>query len=265
MAGAISCKLLEISMQKIKNLKTTKSYKQKEDKIAALRAKKNFNLKNTDWTQLPDVQISNSNEVIEWRKELRNLEINDGEASERILEEVLSRMPEPIVKNSTIPQKSVIGSEKSEKLELEVVELRNELDRLKNNKAKEDEELNQEIILDEKQARSFAEEIFSEYKNKRLVDNGILEYNMMRTLLEEAIDRRISPDSHGPLLEEYLNSNENISIDDIIENCREFFKNINGLYVTFTKEQRNLYNMSLSELNNWFKENGHRYRCYYKD
>jgi len=291
-------------MKKITNLKTTKSYKQKKDKLSALKAKKKFHLKNTDWTQIADVNIANINQVKEWRQKLRDVKITENDiASEKALEDILAEMPEiQIEKFSSSTGESdnldLLNTikDKIDTLYKEINYLRSDISKNKSNIKTSEEQLaklftnfselhenvndirnevnnitdemnpsNENILLDEQQARKFAQEIFIKYKNEKLTDNGILEYNMMRTLLEEAIDKRMSDDSNTPLLEEYLKCNPECSIGNIIENCKSFFKRINLLYADLAKEQQKIYNMSSHELNEWFKNNGYRYRCFNTD
>lgn len=237
-------------MEKIRNLKTSKSFKQKQDYITSLRTKKKFFLNLTDWTQLYDVSVSNFEEITSWRKKLREFNIPDDadHNTEISLDALIQSIPDIGNVQSADPVPEYIEPvPSSTPVEVEV----------------EQENLEEDILLDEKQAREFARTAFAEYKNQRLLDNGILEYNMMRVLLEEAIDSQTEEQSDSSLFSQCME--KDTSSREVIENCKEYFKNINGLYATLSKEQRSLYNMSIKQLNEWFKNNGYRYRCYDKD
>lgn len=237
-------------MEKIRNLKTSKSFKQKQDYITSLRTKKKFFLNLTDWTQLYDVSVSNFEEITTWRKKLRGFSIPDDadHNTEKSLDALIQSIPDIGKVRSVDPVPEYIEPVPSPTpVEVEV----------------EQENVEEDILLDEKQAREFARTAFTEYKNQRLLDNGILEYNMMRVLLEEAIDSQTEAQSDSSLFAQCMG--EDMASYEIIENCKQYFKNINGLYARLTKEQRSLYNMSIKQLNEWFKNNGYRYRCYDKD
>jgi len=252
-------------MKKIQNVKTRQSSKQENDKILALKSKKKYYLKNTDWTQINDVRIKNNDEIKKWRKRLRDFDIDDlsYEQSEKELEKIISEMPMPIIgkKVDTVDKEKEYNSD-------DISTVYKELKTIKENIStiyKELDNDNEIIELEEQEFRNVILKLFTEDANKLLMENGILEYNLMTILLEEAIDRQFSDDSYGPLLDQYLESLNSLSLEEIISNCRSFFKNINGLYTNIAKQRARMYNMSIDSLNNWCVENGHRYRCYNND
>ena len=258
-------------MQKIKNLKLSKSYRQKQDFVTALKSKKRMHLQNTDWTQLEDVAVKNQDDIDAWRKSLRDFEIDieANEQTERELDGIIARKPVPSYESKT--EKINVEKDVKELLDkinrlqkdnlhlrksLNTIQLENneKLEKIRNEQTPVETE-EEDIALTKDEAQKKIEELFIEYKNETLMKAGILEYNLKKLLLEEAVDKKFSEPKERTLL------SDNDDVEEVIRECKAFFRNINSIYLRLKKEESSIYNMSIQEINNWFKENGYRYRC----
>jgi hypothetical protein len=105
-------------------------------------------------------------------------------------------------------------------------------------------------------------ECFNEYRANELIKQGVVEYNLKKVLLEEAIEKKLSSGySETPLLDQDSNNHSEEELQSIIDNCKKYFKRINELYTWLNKRERSLYNMDSNEMNEWFESHGYRYRC----
>lgn len=241
-------------MQRIRNIKTSKTEKQEKDFLVSLKAKKRFHLQSTDWTQLNDVSIFNKKEMIAWRRQLRNFPIfeDSDETTERALEKLIDQ--KPIIEIVDIPTDEYVSNDQSDE---RIKELEQEINRVK-------EALNDEIIyLPHEDAKQKLEECFNEYRSNELIQKGnIVEYNLKKIMLEEAVEKDLSNgNSSTPLLDQDTTDHSSSELHKIINDCKSYFKNINNLYTRLNKEQRSLYNMDSNEMNEWFESHGYRYRC----
>lgn len=255
-------------MQKIRNLTTKKSSKQHEDFLVASKAKKKFFLQSTDWSQLDDIEVDNIDEINEWRRKLREFSIDPNlsdEENERRLDKLVKNQPKIIAKTAVEKEPSSTPQRKSEE-EIEknikssvMLEL---LEEFKDEFSQSNKDEKVELThLDYNNALIKALELFNEYKSQELLQNGIIEYNLKKILLEEAVDKKLSEDVNTPLLDEHNKEHTKEDLEEIIENCKQYFNKINKLYSNLNKYERSFYNMSIKELNEWFEENGYRYRC----
>jgi hypothetical protein len=249
-------------MKKIRNLTTSTTFKQKEDFLISLKAKKRFYLQQTDWTQLKDVPLRNDTELLEWRKKLRNFKIDekaDG-STKKELEKIIAEQPTPNISYNT-NQDDTIGDVSIDKfLDLER-ELNNLNDKIEyTNKPQEQNEIE---LLSLEECEEQLKKCFNKYKANELIENGgVVEYNLKKIMLEEAVERKLSNGkSNTPLLDQDSTDHSETELDKIINDCKEYFKNINELYTRLNKEERSLYNMNSTEINEWFESHGHRYRC----
>lgn len=250
-------------MEKITNVRVHKSDQQRKDYILALETKKRLYLQNTDWTQLDDVKIKNQKQVDEWRQHLRNFKVGDNptEEVEKRLDDIIDAKPEiqfDSNANSSGRAKTEILENKVKILEKEVFRLNKEFGESKFTDTTVEYKDEVEYVSKEK-AYEIIYENFIYYKNKILMENGILEYDLTKLLLEEAVDKKFSNvESESLTLLDESTAGEDL--DEIISRCKNYFSKINEIYVGLKKEEASIYNMSTEEVNKWFVTNGYRYR-----
>jgi hypothetical protein len=192
--------------------------------------------------------------MIAWRKQLRNFVIseNSNEETERALEKLITKKPEVEVVDIPTGEVESIDDQKHR-----IDELEREINKLK-------ELFKQDVIyLSPEEAKRRLYECFNEYRSNELIRKGnIVEYNLKKIMLEEAVEKDLSDgDSSTPLLDQDTTDHSSLELQKIIDDCKSYFKNINTLYTRLNKEQRSLYNMDSNEMNEWFESHGYRYRC----
>lgn len=262
-------------MTKIKNIRTHASDKQRRDYITSLKSKKRMYLQNTDWTQLEDVKVLNQDDVDKWRQKLRDFQIDNesGEETEKQLDQLIAQ--QPVIQHESNTKENLFDTTEISDLKKKLQKLEKDNRLLKeslNDSFKESHEFFEDIYgkigskeksepeliyLDYNEAIEKIKELFIEYKNKTLMDNSILEYNLKRTMLEEAIDIKFSDSDSGDA--SLISDGEDL--ESVIDQCRDYFKTINSVYLRLKKEETSIYNMSVDELDQWFNKNGYRYRC----
>jgi len=213
---------------------------------------------------LDDVYVENREEIDEWRKDLREYKIDAtaDESTERGLDSIIDAMPE--VKYST----AVIESDTTDKeATQDFTELANKYDSSLHNlsehlkdtrgRLQDIEDRDKTQMVDKEHAHKIISDGFQQHKNRVLMENGILEYNLTKLMLEEAVDQKYA---EHPVEGSLLTEDEH-DLDEIIDKCKNYFKNINKVFMNLKKDESRVYTMDTDEINDWFNDNGYRYRC----
>lgn len=259
---------------RIQNVQTKKTERQIETEWAEVAAMKSRLLSSTDWTQLDDVVLENDAEIRQWRQRLRDIDIredfNSPKTASRYLSEYEASFPRVLYSSDTSRhrQEDIRPEEFNENLDrlfqyVEALEKKiTSLESLINEPVIEEEPVEyvsienaQDIVLNQ----------LKEQKNQNLVNSGSLEYPLISTKMEQAADF-LSRDDEQPLAEySLLKNNRNVSdveyAEQILYECRNYFKNLYTIEKDYLHQIESVYNMSIDEMNEWFESHGYRYRC----
>jgi len=245
----------------IKNLKTSKTEKQVQDEITALKAKKKVQLMQTDWTQLKDVHLENEEQILGWRKAVRNLEITSLEDKSAL--EVLIKNRPPLVLTEEVPPFEIEDAPPEEDEE-DIVFF----------DSTSDEEYMSDLMntviedfltIDSKEyAKKFLLEALVGEKNAALSKADSSSYSLFRLLQEELIEHELGTNP-PKFLAKYMASiglNPQVTEDlkEVEEICKEFFSTVNAVFFTFEEKIRSVYTMSNEDLERELKKLGYRYR-----
>jgi len=217
----------------IKNLKTSKTEKQIQDEINAVKAKRKTQLSQTDWTQLDDVNLQNSEEFRNWRKALRELNITSLK-DKSLLDDLIINKPVPRV-SKEIPTQ--------EDKDISVKEC---------------------IVEDRVDAEKCLTSLLIEEKNSELVEADASSYPLFRLLQEELIEHDLGQ-TPPKFLSRYmgavgLDPQATEDLKEVEEICKNFFATVNEIFFTFECKIRSVYTMSEEELDQELNKRGYRYR-----
>ena len=247
----------------IKNIKTAKTASQINDEWKKAEAYRNSLLASTDWTQLPDVGLCNIEEYVKWRKDIRAVDLKkmfeNASDAEEYIKTLESTKPEPVL--STIGE---TGSEnRYEKLQNELKEL-NVLVHQLVSALKEPNISESETIIDRKKSIPLIIDFLMKEKNEKLIQAGVLTFPILISQMDQAIDFLSREDStldSYSVLHNNTDSADREYVQAVIDNFKEKRKELYEIDRAYLQKQQNVYNMSIEEVNNYFIENGHRYRC----
>lgn len=261
----------------IKNIQTKRSDKQIEDEWAKVIATKKSLLRHTDWTQLQDVNLDNKKDFLQWRKELRDLNIrksfNNTKEAFSFLEDYKKKIPNPIFKNDksneeNIKLNDVIKENKQLKesiadLNILVHQLKDSLlEEFKNRETAIDKDTIEEIGVEES-IKFIVSEIKKEKHNK-LINEGALTFSILASKMEQAVDFLSSDstdlDSYS-LLNNDSSTHDRVYAKNVIEDYKNKRKQLNNIESSYLQKEQSVYNMSSDDINEFFVNNGHRYRC----
>jgi len=248
-----------MKVKEIRNLKTSRTKKQINDEISALKSKRNVQLSITDWTQLPDVPVENVEEFRSWRRELRALRIRT-EQDLKNLHEVISRKPIPVMGEYPLLCNDIEAS--SSEIINPPVDMPEDITPIPDALATTLEDLC--TVNTREEAEKILYSLLVDEKHVELREADSSSYALFRLLQEELIEH--DPQETPPkFLEKYM-QNINLSptvtedLEIIAEICKNYFSSINEIFFKFEQKIRSVYTMSDEDLKQELDECGYRYR-----
>ena len=243
----------------IKNIKTEKTEKQKDNEWKSVIGHKTLLLNSTDWTQLEDVFLSNKDEFVKWRRNLRKTDLkkifDSPEQAEDELNKVEARKPIPIFSKTVKP-------DNVSKLEKEVRDLNILVHQLANSMMEKEEPKLEKLNLSDSHKKII--DLLIVEKNEVLISLGALTLPILTAQTDQAIDflsRNQASLSDYSLLDNDTNDADTQFVQKIIDSFKQKRKELYKIELDYLQKIESVYNMPIEEVNNYFIEYGHRYRC----
>lgn len=250
--------------QRITNVKLGHSRNKTDQAWNAVKAQKRRLLMDSDWTQLTDlVNLINHEDFAIWRKRLRNLNLKREFSSPEQAAEFLTEYEKimPVVKQVSVKA----PSHDKKDLDANIAEIvEREVEKRLATLSLADPIEDTLIDVEHRQAVSIAVELNSRLKVEKLLENGAAEYALIRERLDRATDFLVDQDTslnEYTLLQNDTNMTDREYASEILEEAKQYFKNLLGIEQEFAKKRASIQNMGCEQLNEFFKTHGYRHRC----
>ena len=284
----------------IKNIKTEKTEKQKDNEWKSVIGHKTLLLNSTDWTQLEDVFLSNKDEFVKWRRNLRKTDLKEvfdsPEQATEFLKKYEDRLPKPVFNHAVPSTDDTIHVEEAEETEKKETPLHllSMFDEIRKKLQDDFEQKKRELEAEKEQKLKIINdklvELEEEIKNQRepitdislseahrliishkkrysteVIVDKIIEFPILLGQVEQALD--FLSDDSANIEDYYLLDNSDVAVDNtsyahsIIDSYKNFLKEQKQVKENFAKELESVYDMTLEEVNEFFETNGYRYRC----
>lgn len=256
-------------------MKVQKSSKQIADSWKLASAEKKALLLSTDWTQLDDVNLENSQAFSNWRKKLREVNLQEtfetSSQAREFLKLFREKMPKPVfikTSNNNLPDDTDYISQISN-LKLEVKGLNVLVHQLVDSlKRKESAYTDKDVDIEEipyAEAKLCVISDIQKRKHAELLDAGALTFPLLSEKAEQAIDFLASSNDTRlntySLFHHVSDKDEVQHANNIISLYKKLREQLNDIELRYLQEESKVHNMTHEEINEYLNSHGHRYRC----